>query len=102
MRIEPMVIVLMIVVGLIAFSFWKAHKNPNIEFNFFDLLMENGRLSKVSCIVLGAFTMHTWIMVRLTLDEKITEGYLTTYAGVWAAPLIAKMFAPVKEEKKDV
>lgn len=62
-------------------------------FNLFDLIMENGRLSKISCLVMGAFTVHTWIMVRLTFDGKMTEGYLTIYGATWVAPMLARMFS---------
>lgn len=87
---------LLIVALVIAWSFYRAHRDKSFAFNLFDLLMENGRLSKVACIVMGAFTVHTWIMVRLTFDAKMSEGYLTIYGATWVAPLLARMFMPMQ------
>lgn len=87
---------LLILTLVIAWSFYRAHRNPQFTFNVFDLIMENGRVSKVSCLVMGAFAVHTWIMVRLTFDAKMTEGYLTIYGATWVAPLLARMFSTPK------
>ena len=84
---------LLIVALVIAWSFYRSHRNPSITFDLFDLIMENGRLSKIACLVMGAFTVHTWIMVRLTFDLKMTEGYLTIYGATWVAPLLVRMFS---------
>ena len=84
---------LLIIALVIAWSLYRAHKDHAFAFNLFDLIMENGRLSKVSCLVMGAFTVHTWIMVRLTFDGKMTEGYLTIYGATWVAPMLARMFS---------
>lgn len=89
---------LLIIALLIAWSFYRSHMDKANTFDLFDLLMENGRLSKVSCLVMGAFTVHTWIMVRLTLDQKMTEGYLTIYGATWVAPLLARLFYRVAPE----
>lgn len=84
---------LLIVALVVAWSFYRAHRNKDFTFNVFDLIMENGKLSKIACLVMGAFIVHTWIMVRLTFDLKMTEGYLTIYGATWAAPLIVRMFS---------
>jgi hypothetical protein len=101
MTFDPMVFVLVLTMALIAYSFWQAHKNPLVDFNVFDLLMENGRVSKVACMVLGSFIMTTWMMVHLTIHDKMTEGYMTTYMAAWIAPLIAKMFVQPAVPKED-
>ena len=84
---------ILIVALVIAWSLYRAHRDPTFSFNLLDLLMEGGRVSKVSCLVMGAFTVHTWIMVRLTLDGKMSEGYLTIYGATWVAPMLARMFS---------
>jgi hypothetical protein len=96
MNFNWMVFVLVVAIGLIIASFWRAQRDPNNAFNFFDLLLDEGKLSKVSCLVMGAFTVHTWIMIHLTLSDKMTEGYLTIYGATWVAPLLAKMFKPAE------
>ena len=85
---------LLIVALVIVWSFYKAHRDPSFTFSLFDLIMEGGRVSKVSCLVMGAFAVHTWIMIRLTLDSKMTEGYLTIYGATWVAPLLVRLFTP--------
>lgn len=87
---------LLIVALVVAWSFYRAHRNKDFVFNVFDLIMENEKVSKVSCLVMGAFVVHTWIMVRLTFDVKMTEGYLTIYGATWVAPLLARMFSQPK------
>jgi len=87
---------LLIVALVIAWSFYRAHRSNEgafSQFNLLDLLLENGRVSKVSCLVMGAFTVHSWIIVRLTVEGKMTEGYLTIYGATWVAPLLARMFS---------
>ncbi|MEO6146535.1 MAG: hypothetical protein ABIT70_05675 [Sulfuriferula sp.] len=80
---------------LIAWSMYRAQRDRAFaQFNLFDLLMENGRLSRIAIVFFGAFAFHTWVLARLTLDGKITESYMTFYGLTWAAPIIAKMFSP--------
>ena len=77
---------------LIAISLYRMNRD-NDQFNLVDLLMENGRVSKISFIVMGSFGTHTWIMLYLTVHGAMSEGYMTIYLG-WGIPLVAKMFAP--------
>ena len=73
---------------------WSLHRlsrDPNVDFNLLDLVMENGRLSKVAVIVDVAFVLHSWIMMDIQNDGKMTEGYLTIYGATWVAPLLAKL-----------
>jgi len=78
---------------LIAISLYRTNRD-NPDFNLVDLLMENKRVSKVSCLVMGSFGVHTWIMLYLTVHDKMSEGYLTIYGATWAAPLIVRLFNP--------
>lgn len=86
-------VLMALIAAAVAWSLYRVHRNPNVEFNLLDLLMENGRVSKVSCLVMGSFAVTTWIMVSLTLTGRQTEGYFTIYGAVWVAPLLARMFA---------
>ena len=91
---------MLLVALLVAWSFYNAHRGAS-SFNLFDLLMEHGRVSRIACLIMGAFGVLSWIMIRLTLDGKVTEGYFTAYGALFVAPIIARMFAPAKEERKD-
>jgi len=84
---------ILIVALVIAWSFYRAHKNANYTFDLFDLVMENGRLSRLACVFMGSFAVSSWIMVRATVDGKMTEGLFLAYGGVWVAPIIAKLFS---------
>lgn len=85
---------LLIVALCIAWSFYRAHRNTTFAFNVFDILMENGRVSRLACVFMGSFVVTSWIMVRLTLDGKMTEGYLTAFGALWIIPITAKLFSP--------
>ena len=85
---------LLIVSIVIAWSIYRAHRDRDYTFDFFDLLMENGRLSRLACVFMGSFVVSSWIMIRLTLDAKMTEGMFLAYGTVWVAPIIAKLFSP--------
>ena len=64
------------------------------SFTLFDLVSDNGKFSRVAAVCVGSFALTTWLIVRLTLDGKMTEGYFTTYSATWVAPIIAKLFSP--------
>lgn len=88
----PMHAALLLGILLALWSLYRTHLNASIDFNLLDLLMENGRVSKVSCIVMGSFSLHSWIMLDLELAGKMSEGYLTIYGATWIAPLLARIF----------
>ena len=81
-----------IVIG-IAVSFWRYQNDPANNFNLLDLLMEHGRLSRLAMAFDAAVVVTAWIMLKLVVDGKMTEGYLAIYGGFWVAPILAKMFA---------
>lgn len=87
---------LLIVALVIAWSFYRAHRSHEgafAEFNLLDLILENGRVSRLACVFLACFGILSWIMVRLTTENKMTEGYFMGYAGACFAPIIAKLFS---------
>lgn len=78
----------------LCWSFYRAQKDPANVFNLFDLVLDGGRISKVSVAFMTTLCVTSWIMLRLTLDGKLTEGYMTSYGLMWVAPLVAKLFSP--------
>lgn len=86
------VILAVIVIG-IGLSFWRYQKNPANTFNILDLLMENGRVSRLAAAFMMTLVVTSWVMIKLTVDGKMTEGYLMAFGGMWIAPIISKMFA---------
>lgn len=78
---------------IIVWSFYRAQTNPNFHFDVFDLIMENGRVSRMALAFMITLAATTWMMMRMTLDGKMTEGYFTAYGAMWIAPIVAKLFS---------
>lgn len=103
-EIQLSFIVLTIMALAIGISLWRAHVRQDVDFSLFDLLMENGRVSKIAFAFMTVLAMTTWVIVHLTVSGKLTEGYLGLYLTAWVTPLIARVVfnkqepsAPVKD-----
>lgn len=84
----------LIVILLIIWSMYRAHRNNLMrDFSLFDLLMENGRVSKIACITMGTWGALVYVFIGTYIDGKMTEGLYTAFGGLCFAPLIAKMFS---------
>lgn len=78
---------------IIVWSMYRAHRSDLFrEFNLFDLIMENGRVSRLACVFMGSWLVLSYLIIRLQLDGKLTEGYYTAYAAACFAPIVAKLF----------
>lgn len=88
-------LIALFIVFLVLVSFIKLHLDKDSNFNLFDLVMENGRLSKIACVFLASFLVCSWVMVK---TEEMTEGLLMAYGGIFVAPIIAKMFRLKEKE----
>jgi hypothetical protein len=92
---NPMHAALIIGVLAILWSIYRLHRNPAIDFNMLDLLIENNRVSKVSCIVMGAFAVTTWGFILDCMHRNgLDVGILTAYGGLWVAPLLVRLMNP--------
>lgn len=87
---------LLIVALAIAWSLYRAQRDPTIQFNLYDLVIENGRVSKLACVFMGSFCVTSWVFIKVALDGGMTEGLFTAYGAVWIAPVIAKLFSGAK------
>lgn len=95
-----------ILISLI-FAAWRLQRNPENDFNILDLLMENGHVSKAAVVMMGSFSLTSWMMIQLTLAGKMTEGYFGLYSAAWIAPVVVKLItqgptgrAPRVEDRK--
>lgn len=79
-------------------SLRRMHDADDINFDLRDLLMENGRVSKAACVMMGSFAATTWFFVYYALNGRMTEGYFGLYIGAWIAPVVARLF---KNESAD-
>jgi hypothetical protein len=71
--------------------FWRAQRSRQIAFDALDLIMENGRVSRIALAFMVAFAVTTWIMVYMTIQGKLTEGLFGLYGALWVGPLVAKV-----------
>lgn len=78
---------------LIGLGIYRNHRGTN-AFNLMDLLMENGRASRLAAGYLTTLVVTSWMMIQLAVTGKLTEGYLGIYVSAWVAPIVAKLFAP--------
>lgn len=90
--IDTLGVIFALLLLLLFVLLWRLHRNPEVELNLLDLVMENGRMSKAACVMIGAFAVTTWQMVYFTLANRMTEGYLVIYAGAWITPVVARLF----------
>lgn len=92
-HLDWMQLILVTATMVIIYSFWRAHHRKGFDFNAFDLLMENGRVSKLAFAFMVALLLTTWVIINLCVHDKLTEGYFTTYGTMWVVPIVAKLFA---------
>jgi hypothetical protein len=76
---------------VVVVTFWRCHRDALLQFNALDLIMENGKVSKIALAFMVVLGVTTWIVAYLTLRDKMTEGYFTSYGLMWVAPLVAKV-----------
>jgi hypothetical protein len=96
-----------IIISLIGvlFSLWQRDEKKYGEFDLTDLLMENGKMSRLAFTWLGSFLVMSFGFIYLLLTKGLTDTYALLYAGTWAVPIITKMFAvkpdlPMKSGKE--
>ena len=86
--------VLAVFMLLITWSFYLAQRNPNNEFNLFDLVMENGRFSRIGFAFMVALFVTSWVLIRVARDGKTDIGILySAYLAAWVIPIVAKLFS---------
>ena len=88
---------LLIVALVIAWSFYRAHKSDKgvfLQFNLLDLLLENGRVSRIACAFMATLVVTSWVVIKLTIENKLTDVIFGAYLTAWVAPIVAKLFSP--------
>lgn len=93
MKFDWSLVALVCIALLVLLTLWRAHARADIDFNLLDLLMENGRVSKIAVAFMLVLGVSTWVIIKLTIDGRLTEGYLTIYTGAWIVPLVTKVVA---------
>lgn len=81
---DKMPILLLVALLLGAWMIYKAHKAPN-TFDIKDLITDPST-EKVSLNKFGQFIalfVTSWIMIDLTIHDKLSESFLMIYATAW-------------------
>lgn len=105
MQIDWMVVVLGLFAALIGLSLWRAHRNADYTFDLMDLIMENGRVSKIAVAFMMVLGVSTWVVINQEINAKLTEGTFGLWLTAWVTPLVAKVVfnkteAPTPETPK--
>ena len=90
-RLDPMVIVLAVACLCIVVSFWRAHRNHAFRFDAFDLVMENGKVSKIAVAFMLVLGVTTWVIIDQQIKGTLSSEMFGLYGGMWVLPLVAKV-----------
>lgn len=90
-RSDMMLATLALGFALLLVSFWRAHRSREFQFSAFDLVMENGRVSKIALAFMVAFSVSTWVIIDMELKGKLTPEIFGMYLAAWVAPLVTKV-----------
>lgn len=91
MKIDWMLTVLALGAALVVISFWRAHLKPDFNFDMFDLIMENGRVSRLALWYNLAGASSTWVVVDSQIKGALTEGLFGLWLAAWVGPIIARL-----------
>ena len=84
-----------IVMLLVVWSFYRAQRDPANSFNLFDLIMENGRVSRIGFAYLVGLLVTSWVLIRMAQDaQRSLDVVFSAYLASWVAPIVAKLFSP--------
>lgn len=91
MTIAPMHLILAGGLAFVAVTFWVAHRSRDAKFDAFDLVMEDGKASKIAVAYMLVLAVSTWVIIDQQIDGKLSEGTLGLWLGAWVGPLVAKV-----------
>lgn len=92
--LDWMIVILIGIFTLVAWSLHRAHKDPKNSINVVDLVLENGRISRIGFAFMTTLIFSLWFMIELETKGRMTEGYFTIFCTAWIAPIVAKLFSP--------
>lgn len=70
---------------------WRAQKSKTVQFDAFDLIMENGKVSKIALAFIVSFAVTTWVLVYTAIQGKSVDALFGLYGTMWVAPLVVKV-----------
>ena len=90
-KLDPMLTILAAVAVCIGLALWRAHRRPGFDFNLFDLLMENGRVSRLALWYNVSGAVSTWVIIDAQIKDKLSEGLFGLWLTAWVGSIIAKL-----------
>ncbi len=84
-----------------SFILWCWNRDPENALDLKDLLMENGKLSRLAVTWVGSFMVMSFGFVHMMIHGTITDTYAGLYAGTWAIPIVTKLFANKPSDQSD-
>jgi hypothetical protein len=99
-----MIIVLTIVALLLLWGLRRRSADASSQINLDDFLLgDDGKVSTAKFVLLGSFGLNCWLIIWLTLHDKMDHEYLYAFSGVYAIPSVAKILkGNVSEPPKGV
>lgn len=87
-----MILVLALAVLLIMWALERRNKNAHSNISLDDLLIgDDGKMSKAAAVMFGSFALTTWVVVYLTINDKLTDLIFGAYLAAWVAPSVTKL-----------
>lgn len=94
---------LLIFMLLLTWSFYRAHNDPDSDFNLLDLIMENKRVSRIGFGFVFALIVTSWVLILVARGGKMSLDIIfPAYLAAWVAPIVAKLFSQVPPAEKKV
>ncbi len=91
-RIDIVGLIFSALIMLISILLWLWHRNKDVDVDLTDLLMENGRLSRLAFTWLGAFLVMSFGFIYAVIHKNLSDVYAALYATTWAVPIVTKLF----------
>lgn len=87
-----MILVLALAVLTIMWVLERRNKSVASRISLDDLLIgDDGKMSKPAAVMFGSFALTTWVIVYLTINDKLTEVIFTAYVAAWVIPSVANI-----------
>lgn len=87
---HAMYAVLVVMIGVIALSLARVHKSDS-RANLMQLITKaDGTLDRGAVVMFGGFALLAWVILVLTVQGKMTEGYFTAFGGLFVAPILVR------------
>jgi len=80
---------------LILCGAWVLHRrslNHNSKIVLDDLLLgDDGKMSKSAAVMFGSFVLTSWVIVFLTMTDKLDSVYFAAYIAAWVIPAVTRL-----------